>query len=148
MNYETLNAMNIIDRTVALLKLADFSGKKWSVPGKNRIYISCGRRDIQMFLDFGDDETGEDGAAFKVFCSTDQHPNWVKSQVAKYRSEYSEVFNVYMIAVYFNKEDCEGEEDDEDIANARAQYLPLIGDHPEFSAITAISATATIEGVA
>jgi hypothetical protein len=62
MNYETMNAMNIIDRTVTLLKLAEFSGKKRSVPGKNRIYIETDCTNISVFLDFGDNATGEGGA--------------------------------------------------------------------------------------
>src|SRR5690606_3120171 len=73
-------AQNIIDRAAKL----GISAKIWEKGDKLRIYAQTGRRDMSVYLELDGTRDEIHGAALKVFCNTQQHPNWVKAQVAKY----------------------------------------------------------------
>jgi len=89
-------AQQIIDRAAGL----GITSKVWQKGEKLRIYASTGRRDMSVYLEI--DGTPDDifGAAFKVFCNTDQHPNWIKSQVAQFRADYIGLFHAYVVEMY------------------------------------------------
>jgi hypothetical protein len=94
------NAQNIIDRAAKL----GISANIWEKTDKLRIYAQTGRRDISVYLEVDGTRDEIYGAALKVFCNTPQHPNWVKSQIAKYRQNYVGLFHAYVFEQYKDKD--------------------------------------------
>ena len=89
--------------STAIIALAAELGIKaslWQKGDKTRIYAKTGRKDMSVYLEC--DGTPDDiyGAAFKVFCSTEQHPNWIKAQVAQFREGYMPLFHAYVVSHY------------------------------------------------
>lgn len=89
-------AQNIIDRAAKL----GISAKIWEKGDKLRIYAQTGRLDMSVYLELDGTRDEIHGAAMKVFCNTQQHPNWVKAQVAKYRQKYIGLFHAYVVEMY------------------------------------------------
>jgi hypothetical protein len=89
----TLTIDEIMDRAATV----GVETKKWIKGDKMRIYAQTGRKDMSVYLELeGDDEEHIEGAAFKVYCTTDQHPNWIKTQIKKYREKYIGLFYAYV----------------------------------------------------
>jgi hypothetical protein len=72
------------------------------------IYAQTDRRDMQVFLELDGTPDAVEGAAFKVFCSTQQHPNWIKKQVDEYRSAYRDLLTAYVVEAYSDVDPVEG----------------------------------------
>lgn len=89
-------AQDIIDRAAKI----GISAKIWEKGDKLRIYAQTNRRDMSVYLELDGTRDEIDGAAMKVFCNTQQHPNWVKSQVADYRQRYIGLFHAYVFEMY------------------------------------------------
>ena len=89
-------AQNIIDRAANL----GIPAKPGENGDKLRIYVQTGRRDMSIFLELDGSRDEIDGAAFKVFCNTKKHPNWIKSQVKEYRERFVGLFHAYVVEMY------------------------------------------------
>ena len=72
----------------------------WEKAGKCRIYAKTDRRDISVYLELDGSVADIEGAALKVFCNADQHPNWISAQVKEYREIYKPLFHAYVVAQY------------------------------------------------
>ena len=88
-------AQQIIDRAAQ----AGIKVNLWEKAGKCRLYARS-RKDMNIYLEC--DGTGEfiEGAAYKVFCNTEQHPNWIRSQVKQQKEMYMGLFHAYVVETY------------------------------------------------
>ncbi len=86
----------IIDRAAAL----GIQSKLWQKGDKLRIYAINPRKDLSIYLECDGSADDVTGAAFKVFCNTAQHPNWVKSQVAQARENHIALWHAYVVEVH------------------------------------------------
>ena len=68
--------------------------------GRLRIYAETNRRDLNAFLELDGVPEDVEGAAFKVFCDTPQHSNWVKSQVNTARKEHIGLWHAFVLEHY------------------------------------------------
>mgnify|MGYP003120845657 CR=1 FL=1 len=94
-NYETLNVQTIIDRAATV----NIKTNLWEKHGRCRLYADA-QKGMAVYLDF--DGTSNDimGAAYKVFCNIEQHPNWQKSQIKEHREAYMGLFYAYVVEFY------------------------------------------------
>lgn len=74
--------------------------KPWIKGGKVRLYALTPRNDLQVYLECDGDESDITGAAFKVYCSTAQHANWIKSQTQQARARYIALWHAYVACHY------------------------------------------------
>ena len=72
----------------------------WEGAGRTRIYAQTDRRDMSVYLECDGTPADIEGAAFKVICKTEQHPNWVQSQVAHHRKKLMPLFWAYVLERY------------------------------------------------
>jgi hypothetical protein len=88
----------IIDRAATF----GIQARLWKSDTRLRIYAQTDRRDMSVYLECEPGFSGDDtlGAAFKVFCNTEQHPRWVQQQVAAYREKYMPLFWAYVLEHY------------------------------------------------
>lgn len=86
----------IVDRAAAL----GIRAKLWQKGDRLRIYAQTDRRDMSVYLELDGIPERVDGAAMKVFCNTEQHPNWIKSQVAQFKDAYIALFHAYVVEMY------------------------------------------------
>ena len=88
----------IAEKIVARAETVGITASIWSKGDKFRIYAKTHRRDVKVFLECDDPECS--GAALKVFCNANQHPNWIKSQVAQLREVFMPLFHAYVVERY------------------------------------------------
>lgn len=74
--------------------------KLWEKSGRTRIYAQTGRKDMSVYLECDGPSADISGAALKVFCNAEQHPNWIKSQVADFRARFIGLFHAYVFEHY------------------------------------------------
>lgn len=87
----------------AIITLAAQIGIKasvWQKGDKLRIYAKTQRKDISAYLECDGTPDEIEGAAFKVFCNTPQHANWVAAQVRENRERYIGLFHAYVFEMY------------------------------------------------
>ena len=72
----------------------------WQRGNKMRIYAKTGRKDMKVYLELDGTSDCITGGALKVFCETEQHPNWIKAQVKDYRERFIGLFHAYVVIVY------------------------------------------------
>jgi len=94
-----LNAQQIIDRAAT----ANIKSRLWERHGKCRIYAAT-QKGMAVYLECDGHSGDIEGAAFKVFCNTEQHPNWQKAQVAEHKQAYLGLFHAYVVEMY---KDCD-----------------------------------------
>lgn len=99
--------MSMIESIIERANLVGITAKKWSKHDKLRIYAQTDRKDMSVFLELEGEEGDIDGGSFKVFCRTEQHPNWIKAQVAHFKKEYIGLWYSYVVEMH--KEVPEGE---------------------------------------
>lgn len=131
--------MEVIEMTTlkAIQARAEYFGiktKPWFKGEKFRLYAVTDRKDMKVYLDL--DGSTKDcilGAAFKVFCATPQHPNWIKSQVNQYREEFAPLWHAFVIAAYGAGDDLSGYGEDirEMVAKSRAFLDAFESDEPD-----------------
>ena len=89
-------ATKIIDRAASL----GIKSRLWEKGDKTRIYANTSRKDMSVYLECDGPADDILGAAFKVFCNTEQHPNWIRSQVAQFKADYIGLFHAYVVERY------------------------------------------------
>lgn len=85
---------------VSLAGRAGIRAQAWSKGERARIYAETGRRDLSVYLELDGSLDDVTGAALKVFCSTPQHPNWIKAQIAQAKVRFAPLFLAYAAAHY------------------------------------------------
>ncbi len=73
--------------------------KLWEKGDKCRIYARA-QKGMNIYLECDGSGDEIEGAAMKVYCNTDQHPNWIKKQVAEHRDAYIGLFHAYVVEMY------------------------------------------------
>lgn len=91
--------MTTAQQIIARAALFGLTTKLWEKGDKCRLYLSF-RKDINAYLEIEGTSANVEGAALKVFCTTAQHPNWVRSQVAQYSEIAKPLFFAYVIEHY------------------------------------------------
>ena len=119
MEYTPLNAQKIIDRA----ETVNIKAKLWERHGKCRLYATA-QKGMSIYLECDGTSDDIEGAAFRVFCNTDQHPNWQKSQVKEHTDAFIGLFHAYVYEMY---KDCDtldafGPDMREGIEEARAFF--------------------------
>lgn len=71
----------------------------WNKAGRLRLYART-QKHLSVYLEFDGTPECPEGAAFKVFCNVDQHPNWIKSQIAQARAANMALFHAFVIETY------------------------------------------------
>ena len=89
-------AQKIIERAATL----GVHAKLWEKAGRTRIYAHTGRKDLSVYLECDGDSAEIEGAAFKVYCSTPQHPAWIKSQIDRAKKNFIALFWAYVVETY------------------------------------------------
>jgi len=130
-------AQDIIDAAAVF----GIKAKLWEKAGKCRVYAQTDRRDMSVYLELEGHSTAVEGAAMKVFCNTDQHPTWIKSQVKEYREAYVNLFNACVVSLYGSHDGdavhvahfgegpiLGGPDIQQMIQDARAAYAAALGD--------------------
>lgn len=88
------------DNIIALAAQVGITATLWERGGKCRLYVQQKRKDLSIFLECDGDGEMITGAALKVFCSVNQHPNWIKAETLVYRNAYARFAAAYVGALY------------------------------------------------
>jgi hypothetical protein len=92
--------MTTVTDIIALAGELGIKASVWQKSDKLRIYAKT-QKHLNVYLELDGTPDCVEGAAFKVFCSTEgQHPNWIKSQVAQARAENIALFYAYVVEMY------------------------------------------------
>lgn len=94
--------MTTTQKIIARAAQIGITAREWQKGDKLRIYATTPRRDMSVYLEIDGTPDELTGASLKVFCNTDQHPNWIRSQVAEYRERFMGLFYAYVVEVYAN----------------------------------------------
>jgi hypothetical protein len=76
------------------------TARLWQKGNKTRIYADAKRRDMSVYLECDGTADDIEGAALNVFCSTQQNPAWIKSQVAACRERFIGLFYAWVVTHY------------------------------------------------
>ncbi|WP_036292139.1 hypothetical protein [Methylosinus sp. PW1] len=116
--------MTTIKSIQARAEYFGFPTKAWFKGDKMRLYCDAERRDMKVYLELeGDSKDEITGGAYRVFCSTEQHPNWIRSQVKEYRERFMPVFYAYIIEQYRNVDLSGYGEDLRDLVDTSMAFL-------------------------
>jgi hypothetical protein len=88
-------AQDIIDRAAQV----GIKVNLWEKAGRCRLYARA-RKDMNIYLECDGNGDCIEGAALKVFCNTEQHPNWIRSQVKQQREAFMGLFHAYVVEMY------------------------------------------------
>lgn len=91
-----MTAQAIVDQAIAI----GISAHLWERNGFVRVYAATGRKDMKVYLELEGTPNRVLGAVLKVFCETEQHPNWIKAQIKDYRERFIGLFHAYVVATY------------------------------------------------
>ncbi len=72
----------------------------WNKPGRLRLYAKT-QKHMSVYLELDGSSASIEGAALKVFCNTEgQHPNWIRSQITRARTDNMALLYAYIVEMY------------------------------------------------
>lgn len=92
--------MTTCEKIIETARSLGIEAKVWEKAGRLRIYAKTDRKDMAVYLECDGTSDAVDGAAFRVFCNTQQHPNWIRAQVAEYKERFVGLFHAYVVCRY------------------------------------------------